>query len=224
MDESVLLREVEARFVVTAASTPGWASPHPEREPLEEEYSRVSDPAKWRIEGARALAWTLALTGLGLASREEVGAGGVATSKRGGWRVVPRAAGALSVLVVGTRSVDELLVGVELHAGEPPVVVLGPDCHCDACDSGSADVLETQDDAWLELVSGALVHLEAPGRVLTTSRGGWSESRSPGAAGPEPGASRLADREGRDADLAAVRRGAAPDPRWRRVVHGAPWA
>ncbi|NYD59482.1 hypothetical protein BKA08_003720 [Nocardioides marinisabuli] len=63
MDESRLLREVETRLAVAGASTPGWADPHPDREPSDEEYSRVSDPRKWPLEGARALAWTAALTG-----------------------------------------------------------------------------------------------------------------------------------------------------------------
>ncbi len=222
MDESRLLQEVEARFAVTAASTPGWASPHPDRDPLDEEYSRVSDPIKWRIEGARALAWTLALTGLGVASREEVTSSDTAVPGRRGWRLVPRAAGALPLLVVGTASADELLVDVDLRAGEPSVGVLETDCRCDACDSGSADLLETHDRAWLDVVGGELVHLEAPGRTVTGGRDGWSVSWDGGSAG-ETRTERRAESEAITRDLDAVRRGRAPRPRWQRVVHGAPW-
>lgn len=222
MDERRLLQEVEAHFAVTAASTPGWASPHPGREPLDEEYSRVSDPAKWRIEGARALAWTLALTELGVASREEVAPSDVAVPGRRGWRVVPRAAGALPLRVVGDASVDDLLVDVDLRAGEPSVGVLGTDCHCDACDSGSADLLEVHDRAWLDVVGGELVHLEAPGRTATGGREGWSGSWDGRSTG-ETRAEQRAESEAIAHDLDAVRRGCAPRPLWQRVVHGAPW-
>lgn len=218
MDESWLLREVETRFAVTGASTPGWADPHADREPLDEEYSRVTDPRKWRIEGARALAWTAALTGSGLAERRAL-APGDARAGRDGWRLVPGAPGALPLLVLGTP-VDGLLVDLELRVGDPPVGVLDVDCRCDACDSGSADLLETLDSAWSNVVTGQFVHLEAPGRVLTGGAEGWSASGSAAATRAE----RLAEHEAAARDLDAVRRGHAPDPRWRRVVHGAPWS
>ncbi|MEP7740288.1 DUF6226 family protein [Nocardioides sp. 31GB23] len=139
-----------------------------------------------------------------------------------GWRVVPRAAGALPLRVVGDASVDDLLVDVDLRAGEPPVGVLETDCHCDACDSGSADLLEVHDRAWLDVVGGELVHLEAPGRTATGGREGWSGSWDGRSTG-ETRAEQRAESEAIAHDLDAVRRGCAPRPLWQRVVHGAPW-
>src|SRR5918994_5459876 len=66
--EPELTARVDAAFDVTGQDLARWPDPHPDRSPRDEEYSRLSDPAKWRIVGARADAWlmTLAETGLAL--------------------------------------------------------------------------------------------------------------------------------------------------------------
>jgi len=66
VDARELIREVEAAFAETGAATPGWPHPHPgDVRPAEEEYSRESDPAKYRILGARVQAWSRALVATG---------------------------------------------------------------------------------------------------------------------------------------------------------------
>jgi hypothetical protein len=59
--EFELLAAVDAAFAVTGRGLIPWPHPHPDRAPLDEEYSRVLDAAKWRIIGARAEAWLVAL-------------------------------------------------------------------------------------------------------------------------------------------------------------------
>ena len=75
--EQELRAVVESAFAVTGRGLARWPDPHPDRSPLEEEYSRVSDPAKWRLVGARADAWCRALVETGLAD-----GGSVDTSRR----------------------------------------------------------------------------------------------------------------------------------------------
>ena len=65
--EFELLAAVDAAFAVTARGLIPWPDPHPDRPPLDEEYSRVLDAAKWRIIGARAEAWLAALVDAALA-------------------------------------------------------------------------------------------------------------------------------------------------------------
>lgn len=61
VNESGLLSAVDAVFEITGRGLAPWPDPHPNRSPLDEEYSRLNDPAKWRIIGARADAWLVAL-------------------------------------------------------------------------------------------------------------------------------------------------------------------
>ena len=57
-----LIAAVDAAFVETGRGLSGWPDPHPDRRPLEEEYSRVTNPQRWAILAARAEAWFKALT------------------------------------------------------------------------------------------------------------------------------------------------------------------
>lgn len=65
-----LVAAVEAAFAVTGRGLAAWPDPHPGRSPRDEEYSRVTDPYKWRIVGARAEAWLVALADAGVAQIE----------------------------------------------------------------------------------------------------------------------------------------------------------
>ncbi|WP_353940868.1 DUF6226 family protein [Streptomyces sp. HUAS MG91] len=215
MDQQELRAAVDEAFADTGADTPAWADPHPDREPLDEEYSRCLDPGKYRILAARADAWTRVLCGLGLAAAEPVG------DPAGLWRRTPdlplsepvllRPARADAVpLVFGFGAIDDvprtvLVVG----AGEPAVPVERlPDCGCDACDDGSAGLLERLDDAVVAVVTGALVHIDAgPDQVIVDT--GESSSASnwpPSGASPE-------------AAVEAARYGRSP----HRVVSGPAW-
>jgi hypothetical protein len=183
LTEHELIARVDAAFAVTGQGLAGWPDPHPDRSPRDEEYSRLLDPAKWRIVGARADAWlmTLAETGLAL----------VDPSAQVQWRVppttvvsrtdrvVPYVSGALPLIVArsqlrdqgdvrapGAGAVDD--AGVTLGVGDPAVCVTWiPDCGCDACDSGSQDVLDELDEYIFGVVSGDFRRLWSGDREIT---------------------------------------------------------
>jgi len=182
VDAPTLLRAVDAAFAETGAATPGWPNPHPgDVRPAEEEYSRESDPAKYRILGARAQAWSRALVATGLATLD------APVDKRPRWRgplttalpvldivrLRPADAGAVPLLLATREEVKGLATIVSVGAGDPAHEVdLVPDCSCDACDLGSDDLLEALDDRVLDVVSGALVHVLTPEGYVQPRRDG----------------------------------------------------
>lgn len=172
-------------FVRTGASTPGWPDPHPDRRPRDDEYSRCLDPAKYRIVAARIDAWTQVLTELELATAEPVtdpatGWSGEPPSRlpvSEAWRLRPRQAGAIPLLVCLTDSSGATRNGLLLGAGDPATAIdRVPGCGCDACDSGSADLLQEIDERVLDVVTGAFVHVTTPEGTVTGWRNGWSAS------------------------------------------------
>lgn len=197
-----LLADVERAFEVTGADTPPWPDPHlgPDGEDLpvrEEEYSRCLDPGKHRILAARAEAWAQVLVAKGWAEREEIADGAALP-----WRAEsgpplhratvlrPHRRGALPLLLVRTApdeedghhdltTADALLPGIVVALGDPPLPVETlPFCGCDACDSGSRDLLEQLDEAVLSIVDGSYeVEISPHGRRERTSfhaSSGWS--------------------------------------------------
>ena len=98
--------------------------------------------------------------------------------------------------------------GVTLGVGYPAVPIAWiPDCGCDACDSGSQDVLDELDDAIVGVVSGVFRRLSSGDREITvmgTDR--WRAS------------SRGSGRFGRG-EVAAI----LADPTGWREVSGRPW-
>ncbi|MFE5046925.1 DUF6226 family protein [Streptomyces sp. NPDC056637] len=184
MDPVGLGRAVDEAFAVTGVDTPPWPDPHPHGEVRDEEYSRCAEPVKYRVLAARADAWTQALSRLGLGEAETLTdpaaiwrrGPGVAVS--GAVRLRPARADAVP-LVFGFSAIDEvprtvLVVG----AGEPAVRLEQlPDCGCDACDSGSADLLETLDEVVAAVVTGTFVHVDAgEGREIVCTGDSWSAS------------------------------------------------
>lgn len=177
-----LVAAVEAACLQTGRGLTAWADPHPDRSPLEEEYSRVTDPGKWRIIGARADAWLAVLARAGLADIEpdadvdwEVPPWTVVTRTD---RAVPRAAGAIPLVVARSRLDAADDAGVTLGAGDPAVPFIAiPDCGCDACDSGSQDVLNELDQWVSGVVTGAYRRLWKGDRVITVIAGvRWNAS------------------------------------------------
>jgi Family of unknown function (DUF6226) len=172
-----LFGAVDAAFAITGRGLAPWPDPHPDRSPPDDQYSRLTDPAKWRIVGARADAWLTALVDVGLAEAEadapirwrEPPRTVVART----YRVAPRCDGALPLIVArsGLGSVED--AGVTLGAGDPAVCIAWiPDCGCDACDSGSQDALDELDEYVFSVVSGAFRRLSAGGREITVFGGG----------------------------------------------------
>lgn len=179
-DLLALLADVEAAFAETGAGTPGWEDPHHDpaapgerRDSRDEEYSRCSDPGKYRILWTRAEAWTRVLTARGWADAVEFEVGAQFP-----WAIEPhvdryrttllrpRRPGAQPLVLVRTAPDDAagstdlarddaVVPDVVVGLGEPAVAVLEPDCLCDACDSGSRDLLEELDQAILSIVDGS---------------------------------------------------------------------
>jgi hypothetical protein len=178
--EHELLTAVDAAFEITGRGLTPWPDPHPDRSPRGEEYSRLLDPAKWRILGARAEAWIEVLGDSSSATVERnvpvewpVEPGPVITRTD---RLVPSAAGALPLLVARSRLEDIHDAGITLGVGDPPVLVsLFPDCGCDACDSGSQNELDELDRYITGVVSGTFRRLSRRGREITViGDDGWS--------------------------------------------------
>jgi hypothetical protein len=119
-------------------------------------------------------------------------------------RVVPYVSGGLPLVVARSQlgAVDD--AGVTLGVGDPAVCVTWiPDCGCDACDSGSQDVLDELDEYVLGVVSGAFRRLWSGDREITVIS---SERRC---------ASGMSGRRETDAILA--------DPGGWHEMSGTPW-
>ena len=169
-----LIASVDAAFVETGRGLARWEDPHPDRMPLEEEYSRLTNPRKWRILRARAEAWLKALDAGGLAEVDPDASVVWEEQPRvdvvGVQRASPRGSGAIPLTFAWTRFDDA--EGVVIGVGDPVVVVeLVPDCGCDACDSGSQDVLDVLDEYVLGVVTGEYRRLRRGKRQITVYAG-----------------------------------------------------
>jgi hypothetical protein len=148
----------------------------------DEAYSRLTNPAKWRILGARTDAWLFALADAGLAVVEHdaqvtwrTQPGPVMSYAE---RAIPAGIGALELIVAHSRIGDVDDAGVVLGVGDPVECVdWFPDCGCDACDSGSQNELDHLDTHLLGIVTGAFRRLTRGERTVTViGDGGWSAS------------------------------------------------
>ncbi len=176
-----LVAAVDAAFVETGRGLDGWPDPHPDRRPQEEEYSRVTNPQRWKILAARAEAWFAAMAAAGIAEIEE---SSVAWREQPRipvahtFRAVPSAPGAIPLVVAWNRLDEDEWPAVVLGAGDPAeVVTIVPDCACDACDSGSQDALDVLDEYVLSVVAGDYRKLWRGRREITVyskEQMGWS--------------------------------------------------
>jgi hypothetical protein len=179
-----LQERVTARF--DDLDLPSWPDPHPGRvAPLEEEYSRVTDPERYRVVHARAGVWAAVLEdALGVRSDRLLPASRVGDGQEAfdrGVRLVPRPAGALPLLLlerdVPVQAGDATLAVLHIGVDRPDVVVeMQPDCGCDACDSGSGDLLEAVDATIRHVVGGPFVVLRAHKWSAQWHPGGGSAS------------------------------------------------
>jgi hypothetical protein len=171
-----VLRALDTEWASRPEHAVAWPDPHPERDPDTDEYSRVTDPERYRVVGARAEAWIAVLVRLGLAEAGPVPVpdGGAAV------QLLPFAPDAQPVLVT-TRELEGVPGAVvDLAVGDPPVSgAMQPDCGCDACDSGSADLLDAVDDAFVRLLGGRLAVVVGKDWQIIATADGWSASSSP---------------------------------------------
>ena len=175
-----LLPAVDEAFVRLRGDLADWPNPHPGgAAPAEHEYSRVSDPERYRLLAVRADAWVEAVTAAGLGVAEQVDPVSVSwvdeQHLEPGRTTVLRGAGGTQPVVVGYFS-DETFV--QIGVGQPVEVLdRQPDCGCDACDTGSVDLLETVDNAFILALSGGVYVVRGRGSsVVRRSLDGWSSN------------------------------------------------
>lgn len=170
-----LLDDVEAQFAVTGANAPGWPGRPVDESPREEEYSRCLNPQKFHIVPARVEAWANALVDRGWA-RRSTEHDSHSTDDFSVRKVVlrPVATGSVALTFSIYDSPDpESTLNVVIAAGDPPFDLAEvPGCGCDACDHGSAQLLEDLDQWVLSVVDGSLVVNPADDLVVRTSFGG----------------------------------------------------
>ena len=157
-----LRTEVARRYA--ALDLPTWPAPHPDgAPPREEEYSRVTDPQRYRIAGARARVWAEVLAEAGAVvvpdpvrgiPLDEAGRADLAVPVDRALRVAPPAgvdgASPWWLLETDVPQDDDggVLPVIRVAVGAPGQVhAVLPDCGCDACDPGSDELLEAVDQA-----------------------------------------------------------------------------
>ncbi len=179
--EHGLLTAVDAAFGSTGRGMAPWADPHPDRSPLEAEYSRLTNSSKWRIIGARADASVVALVDARLAT--------VGPSAEVRWRDprngdlthrAGRAASSRALPLVVARSRLGYVgdAGVTLGVGDPAVYVTwAPALRVRSLRQRFQDVLDELDAHMLGIVSGAFLRLSSGDREITvTDDGSWRGS------------------------------------------------
>ncbi|MFW6599219.1 DUF6226 family protein [Propionibacteriaceae bacterium Y2011] len=153
---------------------PRWPAPRPPMaSPRDEEYSRVTEPGRYRIVHERARIWTQALTEVldvtasQLAPGTWQGLGSLDHFDRG-VRLSAALPGTLDLVLLELDVVPfggpagAVLPVLGISADRPDVsVTVQPDCGCDACDSGSADLLAAIDEPIMALIGGPYVILHA---------------------------------------------------------------
>lgn len=168
MNTSHLRAEVERRYA--ALDLPAWPAPRPVgAPPANKEYSRVTDPQRYRIAGARARLWAEVLGEAGAAVEpdpvQSIPVGGAperAEPVHRAVQVAPPAGvtGAAPWWLLESDVPQEdggVLPLLRVAVGRPDLVHDSlPDCGCDACDGGSADLLEGVDDAIVRAVGAGV--------------------------------------------------------------------
>ena len=139
--------------------------------PGEEEYSRVTDPERYRVVHARARAWAAVLEDVLGARAETLSEGSITQDGRPhpfdrGVRLTPRDPGGLPLLFLErdapTQAGAATLAVLDIGVGDPGAVVGSmPDCGCDACDSGSLDLFDAIDSTVGQVVGGPFVVLQS---------------------------------------------------------------
>jgi hypothetical protein len=185
---SELQAEVARRYARLAL--PSWPDPHPNMQgPADDEYSRVTEPSRYRIVHARVQVWAAVLEefiGARVARFEGTVRGIDPRAENRTTRLTSGRSGTLPLLlieeslpIVGQAG---YLPVVRISVARPDAVVAGqPDCGCDACDSGSEDLLNAIDDSISRVVSGSFVALRGDSWHADWSPDSFSAGGSPGA-------------------------------------------
>ncbi len=153
---------------------PSWPNPHPGMAPPgEEEYSRVTEPARYRIVHARARVWANRLGDVPGVEVETLAPaplddeGHLGRYDRG-VRLASHLPGTLPLLLlerdVRLPGLDASLAVLHISVVRPEIALeMLPDCGCDACDWGSGELLQAIDETIGHVVGGPFVALRATG-------------------------------------------------------------
>lgn len=171
---AAVLAEVDETFIETGRHTPAWPAPRPfGQPPTAAEYRRCTPPGKYAILDARLTAWQQVLTTRGIVTTHTVDPQQWPTpdtALESVHQLTPTAPRALSLLV-GYRTTDGSRLNINLAVTSPHLgaVVFAklPDCGCDACDNGSADLLTELDDTIRTVASGGVIHALGPSGFIT---------------------------------------------------------
>jgi hypothetical protein len=170
------LGELQAKVAVSydRLGMPSWPNPHPGMAPAsEEEYSRLTEPERYRIVHARARVWVdrvADLLGVGVetlapAALDEEGHLG--RFDRGVRLTSPRPQTLPLLLLerdVWWPGVEASVAVLHISVVRPEVALDRlPDCGCDACDYGSDDLLQAIDSTIGNVVGGPFVALRGNG-------------------------------------------------------------
>ncbi len=171
---SGLLQAVNEAFARLRGDLADWPNPHPGgRAALEEEYSRCLEPARYRLLGVRADAWAEAICSLDLGSAESIAPGDVRWVAESHFTpsrvtVLRGRAGTQPVVVAYAPSDGVEDSHVQIGVGKPTEVLdRQPYCGCDACDTGSADLLESLDAAFILALSGGVYAVREGDNAVT---------------------------------------------------------
>lgn len=191
----VVIRVDELRARVAAGyerlDMPSWPDPHPDMEPPgEEEHSRYTGPERYRVVHGRARMWADVLgdvPGVRVVSVPPLDVKGPDRFDRG-VRITSSRSGTLPLLLlesdVWLSETEGTMAGLRVSVARPEVSVETlPQCGCDACDSGSADLLEVIDEVISTVVGGPFVALRAEDWRAQWHPNGWSWSA--GGTGPD---------------------------------------
>jgi hypothetical protein len=182
---SRLLGAVAEAYARRPGAALSWPDPRPSwpgQEPPESAYSRVTDPERYRVVTDRVDSWLEVLAERGIATVEQVDAGPPGPGRGGSVRTVRGTVpGTVPFTVRVTRLEPDAEgpaadVVVTFLAGEQLLVEIVPDCGCDACDSGSRDLLTVVDDRILQFLQGGPVHATSPWGTKTWNLEGWQGS------------------------------------------------
>lgn len=164
---------------------PAWPDPHEGLdEPRDDGYSLVTEPERYRIVHARARAWATSLGRLPGIDVETLAPGPI--DEEGhlgpfdrGVRLTPRRLGTLPLVLLERDACPPghgaPLPVLHISVVQPDVTLeMIPDCGCDACDRGSADLLHVIDEAIAHIVGGPFVALRGKGWQAQWHPGGGS--------------------------------------------------
>jgi hypothetical protein len=167
---------------------PSWPDPRPGMaSPLADEYSRVTQPERYRIVQVRARAWARALQAVPGVEAETLTPAPLDTDGHlghfdRGVRLTSQLSGTLALLLLERdariRQGEAVLPVLHISVDRPEIsVTMLPDCGCDACDSGSEDLLQAIDETIISIVGGTSVVLRGKNwQALWWPSGGSSMS------------------------------------------------